>query len=169
MTTSPSVACSRPVAARLTTPGWRNRKLRAAQPGRIGTTAMSPIWRSGCQGGRDRWPLFGWWCRVVVVAVRGAVRAIAGFATFGHAHIRGLGTPRPVFVARPLSKVERARRGGCSGDASRSCVREPGCSGRLASRNGLGRVQRELVSLLRVVGVGAASGPVMGQVAISQQ
>ena len=35
----------------------------------------------------------------------------AGFATFGHAHIRGLGTPRLLFVARPLSKVERARRG----------------------------------------------------------
>ena len=54
-------------------------------------------------------------CRGGVVAVRGAVRAIAGFATFGHAHIRGLGTPGPLFVARPLSKVECARRGGCSG------------------------------------------------------
>ena len=29
-----------------------------------------------------------------VVAVRGAVRAFAGFATFGHAHIRGLGIPK---------------------------------------------------------------------------
>jgi hypothetical protein len=28
----------------------------------------------------------------------------------GHAHIRGLGTPRPLFVARPLSKVERGAR-----------------------------------------------------------
>jgi hypothetical protein len=54
----------------------------------------------------------------------------AGFATFGHAHIRGLGTPRLLFVARPLSKVERGRRGGgCSGDESRSCVREPGSLG----------------------------------------
>jgi hypothetical protein len=44
-----------------------------------------------------------------------------------------------------------------------------GCSGRLASRNGLGRVQRELVSLLRVVGVGVGSGVVVVQVAISQQ
>ncbi len=44
-----------------------------------------------------------------VVAVGGAVRAFAGFATVGHAHIRGLGTPRPLFVARPLSKVERGR------------------------------------------------------------
>jgi hypothetical protein len=61
--------------------------------------------------GRGRWPLSGWWCGVGVVAVRGAVRAFAGFATVGHAHIRGLGTPRPLFVARPLSKVERARWG----------------------------------------------------------
>ena len=68
--------------------------------------------------------------RGAVVAVRGAVRAFAGFATFGHAHIRGLGTPRPLFVARPLSKVERAHPGGgCSGDESRSCVREPGSLG----------------------------------------
>jgi hypothetical protein len=47
--------------------------------------------------------------RMCVVAVRGAARAFAGFATFGRAHIRGLGTPRPLLVARPLSKVERAR------------------------------------------------------------
>ena len=67
------------------------------------------------------------------------------------------------------SKVERARRGGYSGYASRSCVREPGCSGRLAGRNGLWGVQRELVSLLRVVGVGVGAGDVVGQVAISQQ
>ena len=33
----------------------------------------------------------------------------------------------------------------------------------------VGRVQRELVSLLRVVGVGVGSGVVVGQVAISQQ
>ena len=29
----------------------------------------------------------------------------------GHAHIRGLGTPRPLFVACPLSIVERGRPG----------------------------------------------------------
>ena len=46
-----------------------------------------------------------------VVAVGETARAFAGFATVGHAHIRGLGTPRPLFVARPLSNVERARRG----------------------------------------------------------
>ena len=34
---------------------------------------------------------------------------VRGFATFGHAHIRGLGSPRPWFVARPLSKVDRGR------------------------------------------------------------
>ena len=47
-----------------------------------------------------------------VVAGGEAARAFAGVATVGHAHIRGLGTPRPLFVARPLSKVERGRRGG---------------------------------------------------------
>ena len=72
------------------------------------------------------------------VAVRGAARAFAGFATFGHAHIRGLGTPRPLFVARPLSKVERARRGAGAQATNRGVV----CAsrdrpGRLASRNGL--------------------------------
>jgi hypothetical protein len=41
--------------------------------------------------------------------------------------------------------------------------------GRLANRNGLSVSQRELVSLLRVVGVGVGSGLVVGQVAISQQ
>ena len=68
--------------------------------------------------GRGCWPLCGWCCRVDGVAVGEAVRAFAGFATLGHAHIRGLGTPRPLFVARPLSKVERARpKGGCSAPA----------------------------------------------------
>ena len=45
--------------------------------------------------------------------------------------------------------------------------------GRLANRNGLsvsvGVSQRELVSLLRVVGVGVGSGLAVVQVAISQQ
>ena len=104
-----------------------------------------------------------------VVAVGEAARAFAGFATVGHAHIRGLGTPRPLFVARPLSKVERARRGGCSGDASRSCVREPGMLGPPHQPQRVVGIQRELVSLLRVVGVGVGSGAVVGQVAISQQ
>ena len=76
---------------------------------------------------------------VVVVAVRGAVRAFAGFATFGHAHIRGLGTPRPLFVARPLSKVERVRPGGrvLRRRNAELCARVGKRSGRLASRNGL--------------------------------
>jgi hypothetical protein len=108
--------------------------------------------------------------RGCVVAVRGAVRAVAGFATVGHAHIRGLGTPRPLFVARPLSKVERVRRGGgCSGDESRSCVREPGSLGPPRQRQRVVGFQRELVSLLRLVGVGVSAGAVVGQVAISQQ
>ena len=41
--------------------------------------------------GRGRSPLCAWSCGVwCVVAAREAVRAFAGFATFGHAHIRGL-------------------------------------------------------------------------------
>ena len=62
---------------------------------------------------------------------------VRGFATGGHAHIRGLGTPRPLFVARPLSKVERGRPGAGAQATDRGVVvREPGGSGRLASRNG---------------------------------
>jgi hypothetical protein len=105
-----------------------------------------------------------------VVAVRGAARPFAGFATFGHAHIRGLGTPRPLFVARPLSKVERARPGAGAQATNRGVVcASRDSSGRLASRNGLWEFQRELVSLLRVVGVGVSADAVVGQVAISQQ
>ena len=72
----------------------------------------------------------------VWLPVRGAVRAFAGFATFSHAHIRGLAIPRPLFVARPLSKDERVHPG--AGWMLRrriaECVREPGTSDRLASR-----------------------------------
>ena len=107
-----------------------------------------------------------WWG---VVASGEAARAFAGFATVGRAHIRGLGTLRPLFVARPLSKVERARRGAGAQATNRGVV--------CASRGVLGpprqpqRVvsQREFVSLFRVVGVGVGSIAVMVQVAISQQ
>ena len=63
---------------------------------------------------------------------------VRGVATGGPSHIRGLGTPRPLFVARPLSKVERGRRG----RVLRRLIAElvcasRGCPGRLASRNGL--------------------------------
>jgi hypothetical protein len=73
-----------------------------------------------------------------VVAVREAARPFAGFATVGHAHIRGLGTPRPLFVARPPSKVERARPGAGAQATNRGvvCASRDG-SDRLASRNGL--------------------------------
>ena len=56
-----------------------------------------------------------WLVVVDVVAACGAVRASAGsrrvvMLIFG-------AVPRPLFVARPLSIVERGRRvGGCSGD-----------------------------------------------------
>ena len=59
-----------------------------------------PIWRSGCQAGSVHGSFLarGWsWGRKVVVAAGGAVRASAGFATFGQPHIRGLATPRPCF------------------------------------------------------------------------
>jgi hypothetical protein len=78
---------------------------------------------------------------VVVVGCGCGLRGgpgVRGFATVGHAHIRGLGTPRPLFVARPLSKVERGRRG----RVLRRLIAELVCAsrgypGRLASRNGL--------------------------------
>jgi hypothetical protein len=55
---------------------------------------------------------------------------VCGFATVGHAHIRGLGTPRPLFVARPLSKVERGARVGVAQATNRGVVvREPGMLG----------------------------------------
>ena len=53
----------------------------------IGT---SPIWRSACQGAWVDRRCVGGRAACRVVAAREAVRAFAGFATFGHAHIRGL-------------------------------------------------------------------------------
>ena len=106
-----------------------------------------------------------------VVAVRGAARAFAGFATFGHAHIRGLGTPRLLFVARPLSKVERARPGArvLRRRIAELCARAGIVRAASPAATGCGECQRELVSLVRVVGVGVGAGAVVGQVAISQQ
>ena len=64
----------------------------------LGAITTSPIWRIGCQGvGVDGHVLVG--VAGGVVAAGGAVRAFAGFATFGHAHIRGLGNPK-TFVRR---------------------------------------------------------------------
>ena len=87
----------------------------------------SPIWRSGCQGvgvvghgsGGGAWVM---WLRLAGRSGRPRVRDV------GHAHIRGLGTPRPLFVARPLSKVERGRPGGAGAQATNRGVgvREPG-------------------------------------------
>ena len=64
--------------------------------------------------------------------------------------------PRPLFVARPLSIVERGRPGwdGCSGDESRSCrarARPPRAASPAARKVSNGRCQRELVILRRVV------------------
>ena len=65
---------------------------------------------------------------VNVVAACGAVRVSAGSRRWSCSY-SGAG-PRPLFVARPLSKVERGRRGagGCSGDKSLSCC-APGMLG----------------------------------------
>jgi hypothetical protein len=79
-----------------------------------------------------RWMWMWMWLRLAGRSGRPRVR------DGGHAHIRGLATPRPLFVARPLSKVERGARVGVAQATNRGVVvREPGCSGRLASRNGL--------------------------------
>ena len=104
----------------------------------------------------------GLWWSLMWVAAGGAVRAVRGFATVGHAHIRGLGTPRPLFVARPLSKVER----GCwwrllRRQAAELVCASRGCSGRLAGRNGgVRKCQREVVSLPRARVSFGGSGPV---------
>ena len=73
-----------------------------------------------------------------VVAVREAVRPFAGFATVGHAHIRGLAQDLCSSHVRCL--LSSAAAGGPAGAQATDrgvVVREPGCSGRLASRNGL--------------------------------
>src|ERR1019366_7037260 len=79
--------------------------------------------------GRGCWPLSGW--RVVECGCGSwGGPGVRGFATVGHAHIRGLGTPRPLFVARPLSKVERGARVGVAQATNRGVVvREPGVLG----------------------------------------
>ena len=59
--------------------------------------SVPPIWRSGCQGGSVHGSFLAGGMRWCVVAAGGAVRASAGFATFGQPHMRGLGTPRPCF------------------------------------------------------------------------
>jgi hypothetical protein len=117
-----------------------------------------------------------------LIAMAGLVWQGCGCGSRGGPGVRGVrdvrscsysgAGPRPLFVARPLSKVERAHRGAGAQATNRGVVcasRE--CSDRLANRNGLlvSVSQRELVSLLRVVGVGVGSGLVVVQVAISQQ
>ena len=70
------------------------------------------------------WVGGGWmWLRLAGRSGRPRVR------DGGHAHIKGLGTPRPLFVARPLSKVERGACRRCSGDKSRSCCARAGMLG----------------------------------------
>ena len=74
----------------------------------------------------------------VWLPVRGAVRAFAGFATFSHAHIRGLAIPMLLFVARPLSKVECVHLGVGAQATNRGVVcASRDTSDRLANRNRL--------------------------------
>jgi hypothetical protein len=103
--------------------------------------------------GRGCWPLSGWWWLLLWLRLAGRSgrpRVRDG----GHAHIRGLGTPRPWFVARPPSKVERGARLGVAQATFRGVVVREAGDARAASLAATGcEFQRELVSLLRVVGV----------------
>ncbi len=61
----------------------------SGHPIAIPNATTSPIWRGWCQGvGVEGHGVVG--VAGAVVAVREAAEAFAGFATFGHAHIRGL-------------------------------------------------------------------------------
>ena len=72
-----------------------------------------------------------------VVAVRGAVRAFAGFATFGHAHIRGLAQDLCSSHVRCLKSSAATLGWVLRRRIAELCARAGKCSGRLASRNGL--------------------------------
>ena len=83
--------------------------------GRPGASAMSPIWRSGCQGvGVDGHGLVGgaWlmWLRLAGRSGRPRVR------DGGHAHIRGLAQDLCSSHVRCLLSSAAAGVGGCSGD-----------------------------------------------------
>jgi hypothetical protein len=74
-----------------------------------------------------------------VVAVRGAVRAFAGFATVGHAHIRGLAQDLCSSHVRCLKSSASAPGPGwvLRRRTAELCARAGKSSGRLARRNGL--------------------------------
>jgi hypothetical protein len=135
----------------------------------VAASPTSPIWRGGCQGaGVDGCcPAGGagvMWLRLAGRSERsrGSRRLVmlifGGWVPqdLGSSHVRCLKSSAPAG-------------GGCSGDESRSCVREPGSLGPPRQPQRVVGVQRELVSLLRVAGVGVGAGAVVGQVAISQQ
>jgi hypothetical protein len=98
-----------------------------------------------------------------VVAAGGAVRAFAGFATVGHAHIRGLAQDFCSSHVRCLKSSAPAP-GGVGAQATDRGVVCASREARTASpaATGCSRGQRELVSLLRVVGVGMGTGAVIG-------
>jgi hypothetical protein len=92
-----------------------------------------------------------WWCAVDVVAACGAVRASAGSRRWSCSYSGAV--PRPLFVARPLSKVERGRQKVAVAQATNRgvVVREPGMLGppRQPQRCVWSVSQREVVSLPR--------------------
>ena len=103
-----------------------------------------------------------------VVAVREAVRALAGFATVGHAHIRGLAQDLCSSHVRCLKSSAYARGRVLRRRIGELCARA-GMLGPPRQPQRVVGIQRELVSLVRVVGVSVGSGAVVVQVAISQQ
>ena len=95
-----------------------------------------------------------WWGAWLVVCGWRGGPGMLGFATVVML-IFGGWDPRPLFVARPLSIVERGRPGGTVAQATNRgvAVREPGRLGPPRQPHGSvkRRCQRELVSLRRVV------------------
>jgi hypothetical protein len=96
-------------------------------------SALSPIWWSGCQGVGVDSHCLGWWCGWGGMWLRLAGRSgRPRVRDGGHAHIRGLGTPRPCSSHVRCLKSSAAPGGVAQATNRGVVVREPGCSGRLA-------------------------------------
>jgi hypothetical protein len=86
--------------------------------------------------GRGWWPSSGWLCGGCGCGWRGG-RGVRGVRDVWSCSYSGAG-PRPLFVARPLSKVERAHPGWGAQATNRGVVcASRDASDRLANRNGL--------------------------------
>jgi hypothetical protein len=99
------------------------------QAHRTSATASSPIWRSGCQGvGVDGHCLVGGaWLRCGC-GLRGGP-GVRGFATGGHAHIRGLSQDLCSSHVRCLKSSAAAGWAGAQATNRGVVVREPGMLG----------------------------------------